>query len=85
MAELVDARDLKSLGRFDRAGSTPALGTRFEFGPFEKRGFFYLVRNNVLLGVEPSDCAIWQAHRGESNRIAHGPEYVKGSQRPELS
>lgn len=27
MAELVDARDLKSRGRFSRAGSTPALGT----------------------------------------------------------
>ena len=27
MAELVDARDLKSLGGFHRAGSIPALGT----------------------------------------------------------
>ncbi len=27
MAELVDARDLKSRGSFSRAGSTPALGT----------------------------------------------------------
>ncbi len=29
MAELVDARDLKSLGKFFRAGSIPALGTKF--------------------------------------------------------
>ena len=27
VAELVDARDLKSLGGFHRAGSIPALGT----------------------------------------------------------
>lgn len=32
MAELVDARDLKSLGRFFRAGSIPALGTSLMMG-----------------------------------------------------
>lgn len=29
VAELVDARDLKSLGQITCAGSSPALGTRF--------------------------------------------------------
>ena len=29
VAELVDARDLKSLGGFHRAGSIPALGTSY--------------------------------------------------------
>ena len=33
MAELVDARDLKSLGFFIRAGSTPALGTKVLSAP----------------------------------------------------
>ena len=28
VVELVDTRDLKSLGRLDRAGSSPALGTK---------------------------------------------------------
>ena len=32
VVKLVDTRDLKSLGIIYRAGSTPALGTRFKFG-----------------------------------------------------
>ncbi len=31
MVELVDTRDLKSLGSFCRAGSSPAPGTKIEF------------------------------------------------------
>ena len=31
VAKLVDARDLKSLGCYNRAGSTPASGTIFKF------------------------------------------------------
>ena len=32
VAELVDARDVKSLGGFLRAGSIPALGTKIKTG-----------------------------------------------------
>ena len=42
------------------------------------------VRNDAPLGFEPFDSAIRQAHGGESNRTAHGPEYVEGSQRLEF-
>ena len=33
---------------------------------------------NAPLGFEPFDSAIRQAHGGESNRTAHGPEQVEG-------
>ena len=44
VAELVDARDLKSLGLLARAGSIPALGTRIWR---QKRRFFYFLSGRL--------------------------------------
>ena len=48
VAELVDARDLKSLGGFHRAGSIPALGTNkinylYCIWPARKAGLYFLI------------------------------------------
>ena len=45
VVKLVDTRDLKSLGIIYRAGSTPAMGTRFEISG---RLFFCIFDDNML-------------------------------------
>ncbi len=51
MAELADARDLKSLGPKDRTGSIPVFGTNFKTD-FKKVGFLLLFedrnQNNIV-------------------------------------
>jgi hypothetical protein len=45
MVELVDTRDLKSLGHYGRAGSSPALRTNIKL---TLKGLFLLLENAII-------------------------------------
>jgi hypothetical protein len=53
VAELADARDLKSLGPKDRTGSIPVFGTNYK-KPTEKVGFL-LSSTGIRTDVESQD------------------------------
>ena len=54
VAELVDARDLKSLGPLDRVGSSPTFGTLFS--RWKRRDFLFVKTTFAPISINSKTC-----------------------------